>query len=180
MKFTKQNFLSISTITHFTALMICLICNYYIMLQLTWSLIVALSLAESWIIIWAALSAKKETIKIVLLVTSITTIPYLIILSVLLDLPLISSLGSSIAILSLIVIWSIYGLFCKYPKRIFLVIGVSFLISILLLLGIICLTKHFANIEYNDFNSAVFHAFTSLILAFISLLIDKKYNRKQP
>lgn len=180
MKFTKQNFLSISSMTHLTALLICLVCNYCINLQLTWSLIVALSLTESWIIMWAALSAKKEAVKKVLLIISITTIPYLVILSVLLDLPLVSSLGSSIAILSLIAIWIIYSVFTRYSKRIFLVIGISFLLSIPLSLGIVYLIKYFADITYTDFSSDFFHTFISLLLASISFLIDKKHNGKQP
>ena len=180
MKFTKQNFLSISSITHLTALLICLVCNYCINLQLTWSLIVALSLAESWIIMWTAFSAKKEVVKKVLLIISITTIPYLVILSVVLDRPLIASLGSRIAILSWITIWIIYGVSLRYPKRIFLVTGISFLLSVPLSLGIVSVIKYWADITYTDFYSDFFHTFISVLLAGISFLVDKKHNGTHP
>lgn len=179
MKLQKQNFLLLSTIVHLSALFICLICNYCINRQLTWSLIVALSLAESWCMIWAALTASKKAVKKILLIFSVTAIPYLAVLSVLLHLPIVLSLGSCIAILSLAAMWGIYGLRVKYPKRIFRVIGVSFLISIPLSLGIIYLTKYFVNIAYNDFNSDVFHTVISLILAGISFLLDKIFSQKQ-
>ena len=176
MKVQKQNILFMSLTVHLIPLFICLICNYFINRHLTWSLIVALSLVES--LTWAVLSATKKVVKKVLLVISVSIIPYLAFLSMILRLPIVFSLGSCIATLSMTAVWSIYGLFAKCHKRIFVVIGCSFLISIPLSLGITYLSTYFANTAYIDFSSDIFHVIISLILAGISFLIDKWSNRE--
>ena len=178
MKVQKQNILFMSLTVHLIPLFICLICNYFINRLLTWSLIVALSLVESFLVTWAVLSATKKVVKKVLLVISVSIIPYLAFLSMILRLPIVFSLGSCIATLSMTAVWSIYGLFAKCHKRIFVVIGCSFLISIPLSLGITYLSTYFANTAYIDFSSDIFHVIISLILAGISILIDKWSNRE--
>ena len=81
MKVQKQNILFMSLTVHLIPLFICLICNYFINRHLTWSLIVALSLVESFLVTWAVLSATKKVVKKVLLVISVSIIPYLAFLS---------------------------------------------------------------------------------------------------
>ena len=97
MKVQKQNILFMSLTVHLIPLFICLICNYFINRHLTWSLIVALSLVESFLVTWAVLSATKKVVKKVLLVISVSIIPYLAFLSMILRLPIVFSLGSCIA-----------------------------------------------------------------------------------
>lgn len=175
MKTYSQKIYLIGSITHLVAIAACVICDYFTSHQLSWSLIVILSLAESWLLFWAVLNTKRNVVRTLLQILSITVIPYLAILSKILCLPTVLHLGSCIAVLSIIAVWIIYGLCKKYPKRIFLVVGFSFLLSIPVSLGITHLCALLTHTEYKDFSSDTFHSVISLMLAGISFLLDKKF-----
>ena len=142
------------------AIMVCVICDYVLTKNLTWSLIVLLSLIAGWVI-------RKS-----LIVISIITLPFLAGLSVILKLPLILSMGSSIAGLSIAAAWGIYGAFVKCQKRIFLAFALSLLIVIPLACGITHITAYFIESVSMDFVSDLFHIITTLVLSGTCFTID--------
>ena len=107
-----------------------------------------------------------------LLVISIITLPFLAGFSAVLKLPLILSMGSSIAGLSIAAAWGIYGVFVKCQKRIFLALALSLLIAIPLACGITHIAAYFIESISVDFVSDLFHIITTLALSGICLTID--------
>ena len=107
-----------------------------------------------------------------MIVISVITIPFLAGLSAILELPLILSMGSSIAGLSIVAAWGIYGVFVKYQKRIFLAFALSLLIVIPLACGITHITAYFVESISTDFVSDLFHIITTLVLSGTCLIVD--------
>ena len=156
----------------FIAAMVCVICDYAITKNLTWSLIVLLSLIVGWLVFVPFFRARNKVIRKSLIVISIITLPFLAGLSAVLKSPLILSMGSSIAVLSIAAAWGIYGVFVKCQKRIFLALALSLLIVIPLACGITHITAHFVESISIDFVSDLFHIITTLALSGICLTID--------
>ena len=164
--------LYILTAMCFIAIMVCVICDYAMTKNLTWSLIVVLSLLAGWLVFVPFFSAGSKGMKEALLVISIITLPFLAGFSAVLKLSLILSMGSSIAGLSIAAAWGIYGVFVKCQKRIFLALVLSLLIVIPLACGITHITAHFVESISIDFVSDLFHIITTLALSGICLTID--------
>ena len=164
--------LYILTAMCFIAIMVCVICDYAMTKNLTWSLIVVLSLLAGWLVFVPFFSAGSKGIKEALIVISIITLPFLAGFSAVLKLPLILSMGSSIAGLSIAAAWGIYGVFVKCQKRIFFSLALSLLIAIPLACGITHIAAHFVESISIDFVSDLFHIITTLALSGICLTID--------
>ena len=154
------------------AIMVCVICDYAMAKTLTWSLIVVLSLLAGWLVFLPFFSAGSKGMKEALLVISIITLPFLAGFSAVLKLPLILSMGSSIAGLSIAAAWGIYGVFVKCQKRIFLALALSLLIAIPLACGITHIAAYFIESISVDFVSDLFHIITTLAFSGICLTID--------
>ena len=154
------------------AIMVCVICDYTMTQTLTWSLIVLLSLIAGWLVFLPFFKGRSKVIKKSLIVISIISHPFLVGLTAILKLPLILSMGSSIAGLSVAAAWGIYGVFVKCQKRIFLALALSLLIVIPLACGITHITAHFVESISIDFVSDLFHIITTLALSGICLTID--------
>lgn len=168
----KKNALSLVSIVFLAAILVCLLCDYLINGELSWSLIVILSLVASWLLLIPLLKAKDKVIQKILINVSVIAIPFLAGLSIILELPLIFKLGLCIYVVSIAAIWSMYGIFIKCHSRIFIAIGLIFIISIPLALGITHITAYFAEEVHTDVGSDVFHAVVSLILAGICFVVD--------
>ena len=153
-------------------IMVCVICDYVLTKNLTWSLIVLLSLIAGWLVFVPFFRARSKVIRKSLIVISIITLPFLAGLSAILKLPLILSMGSSIAVLSIAAVWGIYGVFVKYQKRIFLAFALSLLIVIPLACGITHIAAYFVESISMDFVSDLFHIITTLVLSGTCLMID--------
>ena len=164
--------LYILTAMCFIAIMVCVICDYAMTKNLTWSLIVVLSLLAGWLVFLPFFSAGSKGMKEALLVISIITLPFLAGFSAVLKLPLILSMGSSIAGLSIAAAWGIYGVFVKCQKRIFLALALSLLIAIPLACGITHIAAYFIESISVDFVSDLFHIITTLAFSGICLTID--------
>lgn len=155
-----------------TAMMLCMICDYAMSRTLTWSLIVLLALAAGWLVLITACKARSNVVKKSLIALSVITIPFLVGLSAVLDVPLILSMGSGIAGLSIAAVWGIYAAFAKYQKRIFLAIALSLLIVVPLACGITHITAHFMERVPLDLASDLFHIIVTLALSVTCLTID--------
>ena len=161
------------------AIMVCVICDYVLTKNLTWSLIVLLSLIAGWLVFVPFFRARSKVIRKTLIVISIITLPFLAGLSAILKLPLILSMGSSIAGLSIAAAWGIYGVFVKCQKRIFLAFALSllaFALSLLIVIPLACgithITAYFIESVSMDFVSDLFHIITTLVLSGTCLMID--------
>ena len=159
------------SIVFLIAIMTCVICDYFINEQLTWSLIVIISLVASWLLLLPLLKLKEKVIRNFLIVLSVIIIPYLVLLSIVLKSPLVFSLGTSISAASLVGLWCSYGVFLKYFYRKFHAMGVIFLIIIPLALGIPYISAYFIDYFALDFD-ILLQAIILLGLSFICLGID--------
>lgn len=116
----------------------CLICDFCISGSLSWSLIVILSLLFSWVLFvpFFHFKSKKLIVKKTLIVLSVAVIPYLLVLSWILDESTVFVLGFRISVLSLIGIWCMYAAFHKLWNRKFLAGGIAVLAALPLTVGI--------------------------------------------
>ena len=91
-----------------TACMVCLICDYAISRKLSWSLVVAVSLFAAWILLFALFRAKEYRIRKGLLALSVEIFPYLAVLSILLRVPLLCTMGMCIGAAAVLGLWGLY------------------------------------------------------------------------
>lgn len=145
---------------------VCLICDYFTAGKLSWSLIVAESIAAGWLVTLPALTAKKNIVRKTLAAASAVTVPFLAILSRLLDRPMVFRLGSCIALASIAAVWAVYGIFRKCGQRIWRALGFSLWVMIPLPVLILLLIMHFLPDAACDLSSS---AFNSAITAALSL-----------
>lgn len=75
------------------AAVICFICDFCIAGQLTWSLLVAASLLFGWLLLLSLFKARKNIVRKLLLMLTLTVIPYIAVLSRLLALPAVYKMG---------------------------------------------------------------------------------------
>lgn len=125
-----------TTICVVLAMMICLICDFAINQNLSWSLIVAASLVGGWMVLIPLGRAREKVILKTLIALSLAVIPYLAALSYIINLPLVFSLGSCLAVIGLFGIWCVYGIFSKFYSRKYFAMGVVLLVMMLIDLGI--------------------------------------------
>lgn len=172
MKKKNQYLLVGVSIAFFVAMIICFICNYFASGDLSWSLIVLLSLVAAWLVMFIFLMAQRKVVLKLLIAVSIIVVPFLWLLSLILHHPKIFSLGACVALISIAAIWSVYGLAIKYHGCVFRIMGFAFLISIPLVFGITHFVAHFSGDIYTDIASDIFHAAVSLMLAGVSFAVD--------
>lgn len=118
--------------SYVAAAFVCVICDYFTAGRLTWSLIVLLSLAASWIVILPLFGEKGKMIYRCLMALSLTVIPYLFVLSRILGEPVVFYMGTCIAAVSAAGAWCVYGIFRNHWDRKFRAGAYSALIALLL------------------------------------------------
>lgn len=162
------------------AILTCIICDLVVNRCLSWSLIVIISIILGDILILPLLNQNKKIIKSFLSFLSISIVPYLLLLSMILKNKLIFTLGTSISIISLIIIWIIYYLGKSLIfKRKYLFLGITFILLTILKISIHLLTHIFIeNIKL--FNISLIIE-TSIILtaSIICLIINYNKTEKQ-
>ena len=101
----------------FLAAIVCLICNFAVSGELSWSRIVLASLIAAWGILTPLFRAQKKRICKSLLALSLMIFPYLAVLNVLLQVPLLRTMGMCIAVAALLGIWGLYGILTHIWSR---------------------------------------------------------------
>ena len=101
----------------FLAAIVCLICNFAVSGELSWSRIVLASLIAAWGILTPLFQAQKKRICKSLLALSLMIFPYLAVLNVLLQVPLLRTMGMCIAVAALLGIWGLYGILTHIWSR---------------------------------------------------------------
>ncbi len=92
---------------------VCLICNYAVSRELSWSLLVLVSLGAAWGILAPLFKAGQKRIFKGLLALSLLLFPYLAVLSFLLKVPLLRTMGMWIGAAALLGLWGVYSILIR-------------------------------------------------------------------
>lgn len=163
--------------TLFLGIMICLICNIAISGKLTWSLIPACSIVFAWVLIFPSIVLGKRGIAVSLISFSIFTVPYLFLLSRLLKTKEVFSIGSIMAVISILFLWITVVVFVRIgTRRNGIAFGITFLMAIPFLFIInIVLSKMISEPILDIWDMATI--FLLLILAFVSFMCNNMKNK---
>ncbi len=159
-------------------IMVCLICNLAISGNLTWSLIPVSSIIFAWVTAFPCIILGKKGIMISLISLSVFIIPYLFLLSRLINAEEVFSIGAVMSVTSIIFLWLIVGVFRRIGgTRKLIALGITFFLSIPFVVIInILLSKMISEPILDVWD--VLSVFILLILAFVSLICDyAKCNR---
>lgn len=120
----------IFSITLLIGIIVCSICDIAITGNLTWSLIPISSIIFAWIIALPITILGRNGITGSLISVSIFIIPYLYILSKLVKVKAVFSVGAIMAIITVIFFWLLFLLFNRLKARKLFAAGITFLIAI--------------------------------------------------
>lgn len=118
------------SITLLIGIIVCAICDIAISGDLTWSLIPISSIVFTWVVSIPFIILGKKGIIGSLLSVSIFIIPYLYILSDLVNVKAVFSVGTIMAIASIVFLWLIFIIFNRLKAKKLVAAGITFLISI--------------------------------------------------
>lgn len=116
--------------TSILAIFVCLICDYFTLGALSWSLVVLISVTAAWCVCVPIFIARKKIVMKTLLTISVILLPYLALLGLLLERPMVFKLGCSVSLVSLVAAWVIYGIFQKCRRHLWRALGLAFLVVI--------------------------------------------------
>lgn len=158
-------------------IMVCLICNIAISGSLTWSPIPVSSIVFVWVISIPSIVLGKRGIVASLISLSIFIVPYLFSLSSLIKTKEVFSIGSSMAVASIIFLWIIVIIFNRIWKtRKLIALGIIFLLAVPFLFIInIILSKMIAEPILDLWD--ILSVFILLALSFVFFVCD--YVRKK-
>ena len=111
-------------------LIVCAICDIAISGSLTWSLIPISSIIFAWVISFPVMILGKKGFLGGLISISIFMIPYLYILSNLINVKAVFSIGAIMSLISIVYIWILFGIFNRLKMRKLFATGLIFLSSI--------------------------------------------------
>lgn len=159
------------TIAMVIGVMVCFICDMAISGTLTWSLIVLVSTLIAWASSFPIVLLGKKGVFVAMVAVSILTIPFMYILSILLNANQVFRLGAVMSVFSLVFVWVIYALFNRLKERRFLATGIMFLLAIPFTLLINNTLSIMIGEPLIDL-SKVLSIFTLLIVAFAFIIVD--------
>lgn len=163
----RKNIMTILSASFLLAAGICVICDFCITGNVSWSLIVMEALAFAWLLLRPFNREKEQIIKRVLIILSLGIIPYLAGLSWIIKMPLVLKLGGGISLVSIAAVWCIYAAFVKLWDRKLCAAGISFLIIIPMTWAINSITSYFANGSGATTAGNVVNFICSIILALV-------------
>ena len=158
--------------TFLICFMVCLICNLAISGNLTWSLIPISSIVFAWVISFPSIILGKRGIIVSLISLSVFIIPYLFLLSSLIKVKEVFSIGAGMAVVSIVFLWIIAAVFNRIGKtRKLIALGITFLLAIPFLFTINGILSNMIAEPILDIWDML-SIFLLLISAFISFLYD--------
>ncbi len=163
----KRIILIIISIAALTAIYVCLICDYFTAKRLSWSLVAIVSIIAVWIVLLPGLTAQNKVVFKTMIIISIIPVPLLAVLSVFAKEPVILTLGSCITLISVIALWAIYGIFCRYKKNLYRVFGFALLVLIPVPIAITHTSACFLPQTHLDFSSAIFNSGITAVLSLV-------------
>lgn len=129
MKINNKICFSVFTASCLIAIATCAICGLAILNSFAWSLIAISSIVFGWAILSPIMLYPRKGFYISSIVLSLLIIPFLYILSILLDVKEVFSIGWVMAIIGIIFLWGVIGICCKLRRRPYLAAGFSVLLS---------------------------------------------------
>lgn len=170
---TKNVIISILfSVTLLVGIMVCLICNIAISGNLTWSLIPVSSIVFAWVISFPGIILGRKGIVVSLISLSVFILPYLFLLSSLLKAKEVFSIGTVMAVASIVFLWIIAAVCNRIGKtRKLIALGVAFLLAIPFVFIInLILSRMIAEPILDVWDMLV--VFILLIAAFVSFICD--------
>lgn len=115
-------------------IVVCIICDLAITRGLTWSLIPISSILFTWAIVFPAVMAGRRgifrSLVISLVILSILIIPFLYVLSIILKVKAVFSIGAVMSVFSILLLWILAGFFYRFGNRKLFATGLSLLLII--------------------------------------------------
>ena len=153
-------------------IMVCLICNIAISGNLTWSLIPISSIVFTWVVSFPSIILGKKGMLISLISLSAFVIPYLFLLSRLIRVKEVFSVGVIMAVVSILFLWVIAAIWKRVGKtRKLIALGMIFLLAIPFMVIINAILSRMIVEPVLDIWDML-SIFILLILAFISFICD--------
>ena len=150
----------------FIACMVCLICDYAISGRLSWSWIVMVSLFVAWILLFPLFRAKEHRIRKSLAVLSVEVFLYLLVLSFLLQVPLLRTMGMCIGVLAVLGLWGLYIIIAhEWSSRRYFAIGMICSLIVAEEYGINLIIDEFLENTATDKSFVFFECVVMLLLA---------------
>lgn len=164
--------------TLFAAALVCLICNIAVSGSLTWSRIPVASIIFAWAVLFPGIILGKKGTMVSFVSLSILIVPYLFLLSRLIKVKEVFSVGAVLAAASVVFLWIIAAVIRRMGKtRKFAAAGITCLLTILLVLAInILLSKMIAVPVLDEWDMLA--AAVLLILALVFLKCDNSLQKK--
>lgn len=151
-------------------IMVCLICNIAISGNLTWSLIPVCSIVFAWIISFPSMILGKRGVVVSLISFSVFIVPYLFILSSLIKVKEVFSVGAAVSVPSVAFLWIIAAVFKRIGKeRMLAAWGAAFLLAIPFLIIVNAILSKMIGEPVLDIWDML-SVFLLLIVAFVSFL----------
>lgn len=153
-------------------IMVCLICNIAISGNLTWSLIPVSSIIFAWVISFPSIILGKRGIIVSLISLSVFIVPYLFLLSRIIKVKEVFSVGAVLAVTSIVFLWIIVAVFKRIEKaRKLVALGITFLLAIPFVFIVnAMLSKMIAEPIFDVWD--MLSIFMLLILAYVSFICD--------
>lgn len=175
----KRTILVLFSAAALVAIYTCLVCDHFTSEKLSWSLISTAAIAAAWLVTLPSLTAKRNIILKTLIAASIVPIPLLAILALLLGRPLIFTMGTCIALVSIIAVWVIYGIFCKCHKKLWMALGYALLVMIPTPIAITYIVSCFIPDMMQNMTSNVFNSGITLVLSLACFGMNYLFSRKK-
>lgn len=175
----RKNIMTILSASFLLAAGICVICDFCITGNVSWSLIVIEALAFAWLLLRPFNREKEQIVKRVLIILSLGIIPYLAGLSWIIKMPLVLKLGGGISLVSIAAVWCIYAAFVKLWDRKLCAAGISFLIIIPMTWAINSITSYFVNGSGTSTSNNMVNFICSIILALVCFGLDYLRTHKE-
>lgn len=174
----KRIVLSIASAAMLVAGVTCLLADFIETGTFSWSRIVIASLALGWVLLLPSLTAKTKPLLKTLVLITVLPFPYLAALSAILGIPVVFSLGSSIALVTIATLWMIYALVRHFGTRSWLAAGFSLLLAAVLQIVIVRLCAFFLPEYPREAGSDFLGLSSILIMAFICFSLELAQRRK--
>lgn len=156
---------------------ICLICNFAINGFFSWSLIPLSSIIFVWLMTIPLILMGRKGIVRGLIICSILIIPYLYVLSEIIDIRGVFTYGAVYGLLSVSYIWCVYFIFKRFSKRMVLAIAYTLIMTIVLKIAIDVATSKMFNVPMIDAWN-ILSLGVLLILTLGLFLLDATKNKK--
>lgn len=155
---------------------VCAICDIATSGKLTWSMIPMSSIIFAWIVSFPVMILGKNGFLGGLIAISIFTIPYLYILSNLINVKAVFSIGAIMSLISIVYLWILFGIVNRLKMRKLFALGIIFLSLIpFMILVNIALSKFISEPIIDVWD--ILSIFIMLIVAFAFFVCDYAKNK---